>query len=150
MEQAEFDVEEVVLRILERARTLLAANAASAGILEGDMIAYRYRTGPGRDSGVLRTPRDASLSGICLKTGESTYCEDSEADPRVDVAACRAQQLRSMIIVPLRHRGKVVGVLNVNSPEVRAFDANGVRTVELLGGAISAAYGHAADVWGKP
>jgi diguanylate cyclase (GGDEF)-like protein len=149
VEQAEFDVEEVVLRILERARTLLAANAASAGILEGDVIAYKYRTGPGRDSGVLRTPRDASLSGICLKTGESTYCEDSEVDPRVDVAACRAQQLRSMIIVPLRHRGEVVGVLNVNSPEVRAFDANDIRTVELIGGAISAAYGHAADLWAK-
>ncbi len=150
VEQTEFDVVEVVLGILDRARTLLGASAASAGILEGDDIVYRYRTGPGRNSGtVIRTPRDASLSGICLRTGEPAYCEDSEHDPRVDRAACRAQALRSMIIVPLRHRGKVVGVLNVNSPQRRAFGTGDVATVQLLGGAISAAYGHAVDIAAK-
>lgn len=148
--QAEFDVEEVVLRILERARTLLGASAASAGILEGEEIVYKYRTGPGRDSGAaIRTPRNASLSGICLTSGEPAHCEDSEIDPRVDKAACRAQGLRSMIIVPLRHRGEVVGVLNVNSPQARAFEDDDVRTVELIGGAISAAYGHAVDLTTK-
>lgn len=147
VERAEFDVEDVVLKILDRARLLLGASAASAGIIEGEEIVYKYRTGPGRNSGeVIRTPRRASLSGICLKTGEAVYCEDSEVDPRVDKAACRKQGLRSMIIVPLRHRGEVVGVLNVNSPDVRAFDANDVRTVQLTAGAICAAYGHAADL----
>jgi diguanylate cyclase (GGDEF)-like protein len=150
VERAEFDVQGVVLGILDRARTLLGANAASAGIIEGDEIAYKYRTGPGRDSGVvIRTPRDASLSGICVNTGEAVYCEDSETDPRVDKVACRAQELRSMIIVPLRHRREVVGVLNVNSPAVRAFDGNDVRTVQLVAGAISAAYGHAVDLAAK-
>jgi diguanylate cyclase (GGDEF)-like protein len=147
VERAEFDVADVVLGILDRARILLGASAASAGIIEGEEIVYKYRTGPGRDSGeTIATPRRASLSGICLETGEAVYCEDSEADTRVDKAACRKQSLRSMIIVPLRHRGEVVGVLNVNSPEVRAFDANDVRTVQLTAGAISAAYGHAVDV----
>ena len=150
VERAEFDVQDVVLGILDRARTLLGANAASAGIIEGDEIVYKYRTGPGRDSGVaIRTPRDGSLSGICVETGETFYCEDSEADPRVDKAACRAQGLRSMILVPLRHRGEVVGVLNINSPEVRTFNENDVRTVQLIAGAISAAYGHAVDVAAK-
>ena len=147
VERAEFDVQDVVLTILDRARILLGASAASAGIVEGEDIVYRYRTGPGRGSGVaIHTPRDASLSGICLRSGEAVYCEDSELDPRVDKIACREQGLRAMIIVPLRHRGEVVGVLNVNSPEVRAFDANDVRTVQLTAGAISAAYGHAVDI----
>jgi diguanylate cyclase (GGDEF)-like protein len=147
VERAEFDVEDVVLKILDRARLLLGASAASAGIIEGEEIVYRYRTGPGRNSGeAIRTPSQASLSGICLRTGEVVYCEDSEVDSRVDKAACRKQGLRSMIIVPLRHRGDVVGVLNVNSPDVRAFDANDVRTVQLTAGAICAAYGHAVDL----
>jgi diguanylate cyclase (GGDEF)-like protein len=98
---------------------------------------------------VIRTPRDASLSGICLRMGEPAFCEDSELDPRVDKAACRAQALRSMIIVPLRHRGKVVGVVNVNSPQPRAFGTGDVATVQLIGGAISAAYGHAVDIAAK-
>jgi diguanylate cyclase (GGDEF)-like protein len=147
VERSEFDVQDVVLEILDRARILLGASAASAGIIEGDQIAYKYRTGPGRGSGVaIRTPRDHSLSGICFQTGEAVYCEDSETDPRVDRVACRAQELRSMIIVPLRHRGEIVGVLNVNSPEAHTFDGNDVRTVQLVAGAISAAYGHAVDI----
>jgi diguanylate cyclase (GGDEF)-like protein len=150
VEQSEFDVVEVVLGVLDRARTLLGASAASAGILEGDEIVYRYRTGPGRHSGtVIRTPKDASLSGICLRSGEPAFCEDSELDPRTDKTACRAQGLRSMIIVPLRHRSKVVGVLNINSPEPRAFAPGDVATVQLIGGAISAAYGHATDIAAK-
>ena len=147
VERAEFDVEDVVLTILDRARVLLGASAASAGIIEGQEIVYKYRTGPGRGSGLaIRTPRKSSLSGICLDTGEAVYCQDSETDSRVDTAACRKQGLRSMIIVPLRHRGQAVGVLNVNSPDVYAFDANDVRTVQLTAGAISAAYGHAVDI----
>lgn len=149
VEGAEFDVEGVVLDVLERARTLLGASAATAGVIEGDKIVYRYRTGPGRNSDPIITPRDGSLSGVCAQTGEVVYCRDSEQDPRVDKAACRRQGLRSMIIVPLRHRREVVGLLNVNSPDVRAFDRNDIRTVELIGGAISAAYGHAVDMAAK-
>ncbi|HTX33346.1 MAG TPA: EAL domain-containing protein [Solirubrobacteraceae bacterium] len=150
VEQAEFDVQEVVLGILDRARTLLRATAASAGIIEGEEIVYRYRTGPGRETGVaIHTPRYASLSGICADSGEAVYCADSEIDVRVDKDACRQQGLRSMIIAPLRHRGEVVGVLNINSPEPRAFGANDVQTVELVAGAISAAYGHAVDIAAK-
>jgi diguanylate cyclase (GGDEF)-like protein len=147
VERTEFDVQDVVLGILDRARVLLGASAASAGIIEGDQIVYKYRTGPGRDSGVaICTPRDGSLSGICSRTGEAVYCQDSEIDPRVDKVACRAQELRSMIIVPLRHRGEIVGVLNVNSPAAHTFDSNDVRTVQLVAGAISAAYSHAVDI----
>jgi diguanylate cyclase (GGDEF)-like protein len=149
VEGAEFDVEGVVLDVLERARTLLGATAATAGVIEGDQIVYRYRTGPGRGAAPIVTPRDGSLSGICAHTGEVVYCEDSERDSRVDKAACRKQGLRSMVIVPLRHRREVVGVLNVNAPEVRAFSRNDIRTVELIGGAISAAYGHAVDMTAK-
>ncbi|MGH2865412.1 MAG: diguanylate cyclase domain-containing protein [Solirubrobacteraceae bacterium] len=150
VERAEFDVQDVVLGILERARTLLGASAASAGIIEGEQILYRYRTGPGRESGVvISTPRAASLSGVCVSSGEAVYCEDSETDSRADRIACRTQGLRSMIIVPLRHRGEVVGVLNINSPEPRAFTANDVGTVQLIAGAIAAAYGHAVDLADK-
>jgi diguanylate cyclase (GGDEF)-like protein len=149
LEGAQFDVDGVVLEVLDRARILLGASAASAGIIEGDQIVYKYRTGPGRRGGTITTPLDVSLSGVCIRTGEPEYCEDSEQDPRVDRAACRAQGLRSMIIVPLRHRCNVVGVLNVNSPEIAAFDATDVRTVQLIAGAIAAAYGHAVDVAAK-
>ena len=91
VEGAEFDVEGVVLDVLERARTLLGATAATAGVIEGEKIVYKYRTGPGRNSDPIVTPRDGSLSGICARSGEVVYCEDSEQDSRVDKAACESR-----------------------------------------------------------
>ena len=136
--------------ILNRARSLIGARAASVGIVEHDEIVYRYRSAEGENpNGQIRAARVASLSGICARTGQTVVCTDSETDPRVDIAACRAQGLRSMIIVPLRCRGPVVGVLNVNAPDPDAFDASDVQTLELIAGAISGAYGHAADLAAK-
>jgi len=150
VEQAEFDMDEVVVSILDRARALIGAAAASVGIIEHDEIVYRYRSAEGENPlGQIRAARAASLSGICARTGETVTCADSEEDPRVDIAACRAQGLRSMIIVPLRYRGPVVGVLNVNSPKPNAFDDSDVQTLELIAGAISGAYGHAMDLAAK-
>ncbi len=150
VEQAEFDVDEVVVWILNRARSLIGARAASVGIVEHDEIVYRYRSAEGENpNGQIRAARVASLSGICARTGQTVVCTDSETDPRVDIAACRAQGLRSMIIVPLRCRGPVVGVLNVNAPDPDAFDASDVQTLELIAGAISGAYGHAVDLAAK-
>ncbi len=150
VEQAEFDVDEVVVWVLDRARELIGARAASVGIIEHDEIVYRYRSAEGENpNGQIRAARTASLSGICARTGKTVVCLDSETDPRVDIAACRAQGLRSMIIVPLRCRGPVVGVLNVNAPDPHAFDASDVQTLELIAGAISGAYGHATDLAAK-
>jgi diguanylate cyclase (GGDEF)-like protein len=147
VEQAEFDVDEVVDWILDRARTLFGASGAAVGVIEGEDIVYRFASGSARPG--IRTPIGKSLSGICVRTGEAMHCDDSEQDPRVDIKACRAAGLRSMIIVPLRHRGRIVGVLNLLSPEPNAFSPSDVYTVELIGGGISAAYGHAADLAAK-
>jgi diguanylate cyclase (GGDEF)-like protein len=51
-----------------------------------------------------------------------------------------------MIVVPLRHEGRTVGVLNVYSPDPHSFGDEDVHTIELIGGAICAAYGHAVDL----
>lgn len=148
--QVEFDVDDIVEWVIDRARTLFGASEAGIGFIEGDEIVYRIVTGPRRERNVgIRTPVTASMAGICVRTGETMRCDDSETDPRVDQRACRAAGLRSMVIVPLRHRGQIVGVLNVTSAKVAAFDEDEVASVEVLAGIISAAYGHATDLAAK-
>ena len=145
--QAEFDVEDVLVGILDRTRHLINASVASLGILEGDQIVYRFSAGGLADrSSPVQTPFHGSLSGISISRGETVRCDDAEDDPRVDIVACRRAALRSMIVVPLRHEGDIVGVLNAYSPNPHSFGDEDVHTIELIGGAIGAAYGHAVDL----
>lgn len=144
VEQAEFELDEVLEWIVDRARSLLDASGVAVGLIEGDVIIYRIATGTSRAG--IRTPVGGSLSGMTVRSGSPQLCLDSEADPRVDVNACRAAGLRSMVIAPLRHRGQVVGVLNVTSPAPETFSAKDVPTVELIAGAVSAAYSHTTDL----
>mgnify|MGYP000557149547 CR=1 FL=1 len=57
---------------------------------------------------------------------------------------CRRVGVRSMLVVPLHHRRRVVGVLKVLSPAPGAFDDEDAQTLQLMAGQIGAALGHAA------
>ena len=60
-------------------------------------------------------------------------CDDANYDPRLDAAACRQAGAISLLCVPLRHAGRVVGVLEVSDPRPRAFAARDVEMLRLLG-----------------
>jgi diguanylate cyclase (GGDEF)-like protein len=145
-----FDVDDIVQWLVHRSRVLFGDSEATLGLLDGDSIVYKVALGGRR--GLLVDNRVAltdSISGTCIRTGTTMVSDDVELDPRADVAACRRAGLRSMVLVPLRHRGRTVGVLNVNSPSPYAYSPSDIATVELVGGVVSVAYSHAADLAGK-
>jgi TonB family protein len=75
---------------------------------------------------------DSGLSGECLRTGNSMRCDDTERDYRVDPEVCRALGLRSIAAVPIRGRHGVVGILEVFSTRIYAFDPGHVELLEKL------------------
>ena len=147
---ANFDLDDIAEWLVQRSRILFGESEASLGLVEGDTIAYRFivdgRGGRPVDNQVLV---EDSMSGTCVLTGVTMISGDVEQDPRADLEACRKAGLRSMILVPLRNRGEIVGVLNVNSSTPDAYDAEDVSMVELVGGVVSVAYSHAADLSAK-
>ena len=54
-----------------------------------------------------------------------------------------------MIVVPLHHDRKVVGVLKVLSPQAHAFGERDVQTLQLMAGLIAAAMSHASEFEAK-
>ncbi|MCW2715430.1 MAG: diguanylate cyclase [Frankiales bacterium] len=147
---ADFDVQDIVQWLVQRSRVLFGDSEASLGMLEGDSIVYKVLIG-GRRGRVVdnRTTVEGSMSGTCLLTGVTMVSDDVEVDARADLEACRRAGLRSMVLVPLRHRGENIGVLNVNAAVPDAYTAADVSTVELVGGVLSVAYSHAADLSAK-
>jgi DNA-binding NarL/FixJ family response regulator len=85
-----------------------------------------------------RLPRQRGLTATVLQTGGLVATDEPGRDPRFEAAVDTASDgaLRPLLCVPLRLRGKVLGVL-------RAFPERGVgasaRTGEILSAALSAA-----------
>lgn len=70
------------------------------------------------------------LSGIVASTGESIICSDVSKEPRYIRGLPGAA---STLTVPLRMHERVIGVLNVESPELAKFDDEDRIGAELLG-----------------
>jgi diguanylate cyclase (GGDEF)-like protein len=138
------DLRATVEMILDHAKTVIDAPAIAVGRIEDENVTYWVATAPHMVG--IQTPLADSVTGIAISSGETVVCNDTENDPRVHTAATRAAGVRSMVIAPLWHRGLVVGVLNVLTPRVNAFQATDVATIELVASVISVAYGHATDL----
>ncbi len=146
---AELDLNKVMNLIVERTQNLTCASGAAIELVEGDEMVYHATSGTVADYTGLRLKIAASLSGQCVRTGEILRCNDAELDPRVDIVACRRVGARSMIVVPLHHDRKVVGVLKVLSPQAHAFGERDVQTLQLMAGLIAAAMSHASEFSAK-
>jgi two-component system cell cycle response regulator len=138
------DFSKVMQLTAERARLFTSAGAAAIELREGDEMVYRGVSGSAASALGLRLSVFSSLSGRCIIENESFSCEDTEADTRVDREACRRLNVRSMLLVPLRHEDQTVGVLKVMSPVPQAFHTEHIGTLELLAGFVGSAMAHAA------
>jgi len=137
------DLGGVIALVADSVRELTNADGAFVELAEGEDMVYRAASGASTSLLGLRLPRRGSLSGLCVETGETLECEDSEADNRVDREACRKVGLRSMVVVPLKHAGASVGVLKISSVQVARFTGNDIRIMELMSQMVAAAMYHA-------
>ena len=124
------DLGGVMQFIVEQTLDLLEADGAVIELAEEGEMVYRAASGIARGQLGLRLIVDGSLSGLCVHTGEPQTCDDSETDGRVDRDACRKVGLRSMIVLPLKHRGESVGVIKAISSQPAKFLP---RDITLLG-----------------
>jgi signal transduction histidine kinase len=136
---------EVMTLIAKRTQKLTRAKGAAIELIERDELVYRVGTGMASRHVGLRLAIASSLSGECMRRNETLRCDDTESDPRVNREACRKIGLRSMVVVPLYHRGGAVGVLKVLSTEPSAFSERDARALQLMAGLIGAAMSNAAE-----
>jgi diguanylate cyclase (GGDEF)-like protein len=147
VEQVDFDVEvhDAVRVVAERTRVLLKADIVGVGMAYDADVVYDVIAGRPEITGIS-VPMQASVSGVCIRTDRTQISHDTERDYRVAKEATRRVGARSLVAVPIRHGGAIPGVLLVLSVKPFTFTPNDVHTVESVGGTISAAYGHAADL----
>ena len=139
IEPGELDLEPGINIIAERAQTLTGATGAAIALHSGSEIVCRARTGRTAPDLGVRLQTDSGLSAECVRTGEILLCHDAETNPRVDLASSRRLGARSILVAPLRHYRRTLGVFEVLSATPYAFDHRDVSTMQLLSSVMVAA-----------
>lgn len=122
--------------LVERARSMTRASGAAIALAQQGEMVCRASSGEAPPLGT-RLQVGSGFSGECVRTGRLQRCDDSEIDPLVDRDSCRALGIRAMIAAPVVAEGKVIGLIEVFSPDAYAFeegDAVGLhRLAEIIG-----------------
>jgi len=136
---AELDLEPAISAITERAQHLTGATGAAIALRAGNEIVCRARTGRTAPDLGVRLQTDAGISAEAVRSGEIMLCHDAERNPQVDLASCRRLGVRSILVSPLRHFRRTLGVFEVLSSSPGAFDQHDVATMQLLSSLMVAA-----------
>jgi GAF domain-containing protein len=139
LQPSELDLEPGIDIITERAQTLTGASGAAIALEHGNEMICRARSGRTAPDLGVRLQTDSGLSAECVRTGEILLCHDAEKNPRVDLASCRRLGARSILVAPLRHYHRTLGVFEVLSAQPYAFDQRDVATMQLLSSVMVAA-----------
>jgi len=137
--QADLALNPFMQLVIDKLRELTQAHGASVDFVEGEHTVVRRASGALAGHLGLRIASEASLSGLCVRTGAVQRCADAEADERVDRTTCRMLGVRSMIFAPLRRANVTVGVLKLFSQQPQAFDDVDLQMLQLMASAIVAA-----------
>jgi putative methionine-R-sulfoxide reductase with GAF domain len=139
LQTGELSLEPGINIIAERAQSLTGATGAAIALRSGTEIVCRARSGRTAPDLGVHLQTDSGLSAECVRTGEILLCHDAETNPRVDLASCRRLGARSILVAPLRHFRKTLGLFEVLSSTPYAFDSRDVATMQLLSGVMVAA-----------
>lgn len=128
---AQLDLDRVLTRVVEAAVGLIGAEESTLLLLDAASGELTVRAAKNLDERMARTLRlrsEDSLAGQVVRTGEPVIVDENTPTKIVT-----AYLVKSLIYVPLRVRGRVIGVLGVDNRFKRAtFDAHSLKLLQAL------------------
>jgi hypothetical protein len=107
--------------ILQRALGSVTTTSAAIALHTEDGVRCRATIGTGVPEVGTRLYPGRGLTGWCLQSGKVELCNDTDADLRVNSEACKELGIRSVLVLPLKKNGAVLGVLEVASTNPQSF-----------------------------
>ncbi len=137
----ELDLGSVLQRVVEHAQTLVGAKYGALGVLNesGEFIDQFMTAGlPPEDRGKMGPPpRGLGLLGVLIREGESIRIPDIASDPRAAGFPPRHPVMQSLIGVPIRFKGEILGNLYLTDKlmapgEVTSFSTQDQQILEMF------------------
>jgi len=107
---------------------VLTIDAETNELLLQSLVGMQWEITP-RD---YRQPMSVGLIGAAASSGQTVYAPDVDADPRYFNYDPACIHTRSELCIPLKSGQLVLGVLDIQSTRLNAFDAEDIRAMETL------------------
>jgi sigma-B regulation protein RsbU (phosphoserine phosphatase) len=126
------DVEELLRRAAEQVKRVIEYQILSLLLYDEDQKIFRHRLDVKhgqRIQGKLRVAAGEGIVGAAATLREPVLVPDVSVDPRYLMVN---QETRSELAIPMLHKGKIVGVLDLESAQLNAFNEEHVQTLSIL------------------
>jgi two-component sensor histidine kinase len=133
---AALDLDTTLQLITRKTAEVTRMDSCSIYLLDpgGEHLVLRATTGLAPESiGRARLRFGEGLTGVAAARGQPIHSSDAASDPRfVYVPGTREDAFRSLLAVPLRVAGKVLGALNVQTTAVHEYGEDDVQLLEVI------------------
>ena len=126
------DGEELLRRTAELVKKIIDYQILSIMLYDDEQKVFRHRLDVKhgqRVQGKLRAAESEGLVGAAATLREPVLVPDVTVDPRYLMVN---PETRSELAIPMIHKGKVIGVLDLESPQLNYFTQDHVQTLSIL------------------
>ena len=126
------DVEELLRRAAEQTKRVIDYQILSIMLYDEEQKVFRHRVDVKHGQhvqGKLRVAVTEGIVGAAATQKEPVLVADVSKDPRYVMAN---PETRSELAIPMMHKGKVIGVLDLESPQLNYFTEDHVQTLSIL------------------
>ncbi len=130
------DIDKVLAQVVRLIQQTFGYYHVAIGLIEGDEVVYRMGAGPLWDDPAfdfkparLRVGQEG-FSGWVAGTGQPMLVPDVSRDPRY--VWLEGSNCHSELVVPVTAKGRVIGVLDVQSDRLNAFDDTDLAVIQAL------------------
>ncbi len=126
------EVEELLRRAAEQTKRVIDYQILSIMLYDEEQKIFRHRVDVkhGRHvQGKLRATPSEGIVGAAATLKEPVLVPDVTVDPRYVLVN---PETRSELAIPMLHKGKVIGVLDLESPQPNYFTEDHVQTLSIL------------------
>lgn len=119
--------------LVERAQYITGATGTALALQQGNEMVCRASAGSSAPAVGARLQVQSGLTGESIARGQLLRCDNAETDPRVNLEACRALGIASIVVLPLlRRNGEVRGLFELFSDHPYAFEERDLIALERM------------------
>jgi putative methionine-R-sulfoxide reductase with GAF domain len=131
LEESELD--STLQLLVERAQYITGATGTALALPQGEEMVCRASAGSSAPAIGARLQVRSGLTGESVSRGQLLRCDNAETDPRVNLEACRALGIASIVVLPLlRRTGEVRGLFELFSDHPYAFEERDLIALERM------------------
>jgi putative methionine-R-sulfoxide reductase with GAF domain/uncharacterized Zn finger protein (UPF0148 family) len=129
----ETELDSALQLLVERTQYITGATGTALALPQGEEMVCRASAGSSAPAVGARLQVRSGLTGESISRRQLLRCDNAETDPRVNLEACRALGIASIVVLPLlRRSGEIRGLFELFSDHPYAFEERDLIALERM------------------